>query len=74
MSLTSSCPVCGGRQHDAVYAKQRVPRYLLERHFTRSAAIDAVTGDIDIRQCADCEFAFNRKQLDIRDFHRRLTL
>ena len=55
----TACPVCNQEELVHIFSKKSMPKYNLERHFTRSAAVSAECGEIAFYFCPDCLFTFN---------------
>ena len=53
------CPVCRSAATVELFGDRMVPKYNLERHLTREAALQAPRGVLDFRFCTTCQFAFN---------------
>lgn len=59
MSLSSTCPVCGGRDLKPVFALGNVPVICNQLWPDAEAAAAAPAGDVDLLRCADCAMIWN---------------
>lgn len=53
------CPVCDSKTLFPLFQKKSMPKYNLEKHYTRESALKAKTGGLDFQCCRDCSFVFN---------------
>ena len=65
--LSTSCPVCGSHDLDAVMQAMRVPTFCNKLQPTREAALAVTRGDLDMRLCRQCAHFFNAALLDRDD-------
>lgn len=56
----SICPVCGCENNIDVFRAEGRPRYALQRHTCREAAIECEKENVHFVFCGDCQFTYNK--------------
>jgi SAM-dependent methyltransferase len=57
--MTSTCPLCHGKDLTLCFARERVPVFQNVRYETRAEALAAAVGRLLITHCNNCGFVFN---------------